>query len=119
MKASRRERTRSPKSLAVSESFRRFVLDQFAELGDVTSRSMFGGVGLYRRGVFFGIIARDALYLKVNDSTRAEYIHHGMQPFKPYASRPTTMQYYEVPLSVLESPADLANWARKAIQVAK
>jgi DNA transformation protein len=118
MKASHRERKRSPKSLAVSESFRRFVLDQLEELGDVTSRSMFGGVGLYRRGVFFGIIARDVLYLKVNDSTRAEYVRRGMAPFKPYASRPTTMQYCEVPLSVLENPADLARWARKAIQIA-
>ena len=27
------------------------------------------------------------------------------------------MQYYEVPLSVIESPTELASWARKAIQL--
>ena len=118
MKASGGKGQRSPRSLAVSESFKRFVLDQLEELGDVTPRAMFGGVGLYQHGVFFGIIARDVLYLKVSDSTRAEYVRHGMKPFKPYASRPTTMQYYEVPLAVLESPADLARWARKSIEVA-
>jgi DNA transformation protein len=118
MKALSGKKQRSSKSLAVSESFRRFVLDQLLELGDVTARSMFGGVGLYSRGVFFAILARDVLYFKVDDSTRAEYVRHGMNPFKPYPSRPTTMQYYEVPLSVLESPADLVGWARKAIKVA-
>ena len=114
----RRKRHRVRGSLAVSESFKAFVLDQLENLGDVTARAMFGGVGLYRRGVFFGIIARDALYLKVDASTRAEYIRHRMKPFKPYPSRPTTMQYYEVPVSVLESPVELARWARRAIETA-
>jgi DNA transformation protein len=110
---------RSPRSLAVSESYKQFVLDQLEELGDVTARAMFGGVGLYRRGVFFGIIARDALYLKVDDSTRREYARLGMKPFKPYPDRSGTMQYYEVPLAIVESSAELARWARKAIAVAE
>jgi len=67
----------------------------------VTPRSMFGGVGLYHRGVFFGIIAR------------------GMKPFKPYRDRPGTMQYYAVPLAVLESAMDLTTWARKAVAAAE
>ena len=117
MKPSRAKRPRSPRSLAVTESFKTFVLDQLEELGDVTSRAMFGGVGLYRRGVFFGIMARDVLYLKVDDSSRKEYIRHGMKPFQPYSARPTTMRYYEMPLSVLESATELARWARKAVQV--
>ena len=54
---------------------------------------MFGGVGLYWRDVFFGIMARDALYLKVNDSNRREYVRRGMKPFKPYPNRSGTMQY--------------------------
>lgn len=104
--------------LAVSESFRRFVLDQLEELGDVTPRSMFGGVGLYHRGIFFGIVAGDVLYLKVDDSTRRDYELAGMSAFKPYPNRSGTMQYYAVPLDVLESAAELARWARKAVAVA-
>jgi DNA transformation protein and related proteins len=117
MKSQRERKKRSPGSLAVSKSYRQFVLDQFEELGEVTPRAMFGGVGLYWRDVFFGIIARDALYLKVNDSNRREYVRRGMKPFKPYSNRSGTMQYYEVPLSVIESPTELASWARKAIQL--
>src|SRR5262245_23151485 len=97
--------------LTVTSAFRDFVLDQLEELGDVVPRAMFGGVGLYHRDVFFGIMARDALYLKVDDTTRAEYERAGMKPFRPYPNRRSTMMYYSVPLEVLEHPVDLARWA--------
>jgi len=79
---------------------------------------MFGGVGLYCRGVFFGIIAGDALYLKVDDSNRDDYVSAGMKPFKPYPDRSGTMQYFQVPLVVLESAPELARWAKRALAVA-
>jgi DNA transformation protein len=106
------------RSLKVSPSFKSFVLDQLDELGDVTARSMFGGVGLYRRGVFFGIIARDTVYFKVGETNRADYQRAKMKAFKPYPNRSGVMKYHAVPLEVLESPPDLAAWARKAIAVA-
>jgi DNA transformation protein len=106
------------RSLKVSDGYRSFVLDQLEEVGDVTAKSMFGGVGLYHRGVFFGIIARDTLYLKVGDLNRDDYTRAKMKPFKPYRDRGGTMKYYAVPLDILESPLELAVWARKAIEVA-
>lgn len=99
--------------------FKQFVLDQLGDLGDVTARSMFGGVGLYHRGVFFGIIARDVLYLKVDDSTRRDYVRARMKPFKPFPDRPSMKKYYAVPIDVLESPPELALWARKAVAAAE
>jgi DNA transformation protein len=104
--------------LKVSDGFRAFVLDQFEELGGVEPRPMFGGIGLYREGLFFGIVAADVLYLKVDEATHGDYEAAGMQPFRPYADRAGTMQYYAVPLPVLESPTELARWARQAIAVA-
>ena len=80
---------------------------------------MFGGVGLYYRGVFFGIIAGDVLYLKVDDTTRSDYMRAGMGPFVPYPERAGTMQYYAVPVDVLENPEQLARWAKRAIAVAE
>lgn len=106
------------RSLKVSDSFRSFVLDQLGELGDVTPRAMFGGVGLYHRDVFFGIIARDTLYLKVGETNRGEYLRARMKAFRPYPNRSGSMTYYAVPLDVLENAQELAEWARKAIAVA-
>ena len=105
--------------LAVSDAFRRFVLDQLEGLDDVSARSMFGGVGLYCGEVFFGILARDTLFLKVDDETRAIYEAAGMRPFKPYQDRPTTMKYYAVPVEVLESSVELVRWARNAVVAAR
>lgn len=116
---------RKLRSLKVSAGFKSFVLDQLEEVGDVTPRAMFGGVGLYHAGVFFGILAGDTLYLKVDDSTLPDYKTAGMAAFNPYAagtarrrSRPGGAMYYAVPLDVLESAPELAVWARKAIAVA-
>lgn len=112
--------TPSKMALGVSDGYRAYVLDQLAELGEVTPRSMFGGVGLYRGDVFFGLIARDVLYLKVDDRTRGEYEAAGMRGFQPYPGREKmSTNYYEVPLAVLESADTLAQWARRAVEVAK
>ena len=107
------------RSLRSSTSFVRFVLDQLADLGTVTSRKMFGGVGLYCEDVFFGIIARDELYLKIDEETRGRYERAGMHPFEPYPDRSTTMKYYGVPLDVLESSVELTRWAQAAVEAAR
>jgi DNA transformation protein len=108
------------RSLKVTDGFKSFVLSQLEELGDVTPRSMFGGVGLYYRGVFFGLMARDTLYLKVGDNNLDDYRRADMKPFKPYPGRQRgSMHYFSVPLAVLESAPELAAWARKAIAVAR
>jgi DNA transformation protein len=117
-KTAARSSRRSLRSLKVSDGFKAFVLDQLSELGDVTPKAMFGGVGLYHRGLFFGIIARDRVYLKVDETNRADYERAGTKPFKPYPRRSGTMRYFEVPLEVLESPVDLTRWVRASIAVA-
>jgi DNA transformation protein len=79
---------------------------------------MFGAVGLYHRGTFFGIISRDALYLKVDAGNRHDYERAGMDAFTPYPDRSGSMMYYRVPVGVLESSIELAEWASKAIAAA-
>jgi DNA transformation protein len=106
------------KSLASSSGFEAFVIDQLSDLGDVLPRKMFGGVGLYCDALFFGLIAGDELYLKVDDQTRPRFEAAGSTPFRPYDDRPHTMQYYVVPMAILESAADLVDWARRAVAAA-
>jgi DNA transformation protein len=107
------------RSLKSSAAFEAFVVDQLAGLGDVTPKKMFGGVGLYCDGVFFGIIARDVLYLKADDHTRARFDAAGAKPFRPYPNRSGSMQYYSVPLEVLESAPELEGWARDAVKAGR
>jgi DNA transformation protein len=105
--------------MRVSDGFREFVLDQLAAVPDLRPRQMFGGVGLYSGEVFFGILAADVLYFKVDDANRSEYEAAGSSAFRPYADRPMTMSYYRVPVAVLEDASALATWAERALAVAR
>ncbi len=97
--------------MTVSADYLQYVLDQLAQLRGVSARRMFGGVGLYSDEFFFGLIADDVLYLRVDDGNRSDYTARGMAPFKPYPDRPQlSMSYYETPAEVLENPGDLATW---------
>lgn len=95
------------------ESFKKFVLDQLRGLREVRALGMFGGHGLYLGDAFFGIVHGGRLYFKTDASNRADYVEQGMRPFRPNANQ-TLQTYYEVPLDVLEDPADLRRWAETA-----
>lgn len=105
--------------MRVSDGFRSFVLDQLDGVGDITAKDMFGGVGLYRRGFFFGILASDVLYLKADNTNRSDFERASSKPFTPFADRAGSMQYWAVPLAILESAPELVEWARKSIAVAR
>lgn len=106
--------------MTVSSSFRTFVLEQLGRgVQGIRGRNMFGGVGIYGGGFFFGLIADDTLYFKVDESNRAEFEAMGMGPFRPYGEHGEVMQYYRVPDDLLENPEVLGQWAEKAIKVAR
>jgi DNA transformation protein len=105
------------RTIMVSENYRMFVLEQLARVVPVTGKSMFGGVGLYARGLFFALIAEDRLYFKVDDRTRTDFERRGMEPFRPFDDK-GAMGYYEVPADVLEDAGQLASWVEQAIAVA-
>ena len=96
-----------------------YVLEQLAGLQGLRSRRMFSGAGLYQDEVFFGLLFRDTLYFKVNDSNRPDYEARRMAQFKPYEDRPeVSFTYYEVPAEVLEDRDELAAWARRSVEAA-
>jgi DNA transformation protein and related proteins len=105
--------------MAVSPDYLAYVIEQLASFSNVTARRMFGGIGLYAEGVFFGLIDDDTLYFKVDDSNRAEYQDRGCKPFRPIKNDPAaySMSYFEVPPDILEESEGLVRWAAKAYQV--
>ena len=105
--------------MAVSPSYKAFVLEQLQVAGVVTAKSMFGGVGLYCQGLFFALIDDDTLYLKVDDATRPEFKRVGSQPFRPFGDESHVMQYYELPTDVLEDRVALRPWVERAVGAAR
>jgi DNA transformation protein len=107
--------------MTVSMGFREFVLDQLGGLPELRPKAMFGGVGLYSGDVFFGIVAADSLYFKVDDTSRPAYERAGSTPFAPYVDGPQMRMatYYAVPAGVIENPHELLEWAKTSIAIAK
>ena len=107
--------------MAVSPEFRDYVVEQLSlledSLGEVFSRPMFGGFGLYCAGLFFGLLAEDVFYLKVDDSNREQFESRGSGPFRIRNGK-SRMNYYEVPSEILEDREALASWARQSVSIA-
>lgn len=104
--------------MTVSDSYRDYVLDQLRSSGDTVARKMFGGIGLFRNGLMFGLIADDVLYFKVDGTNRDDYQRAGMEPFRPF-EKSITMSYYQVPLEVVEDPETLKVWAEESFAIAQ
>jgi DNA transformation protein len=102
--------------MAVSDTFRTFVLDQLGQIvPGVRGRAMFGGLGIYAGERFFALIARETLHLKASELSRADFKALGARPFQPFPDRAGTMSYYEVPLDVLESVPKLRPLVEQAL----
>jgi DNA transformation protein len=83
------------------------------------ARRMFGGVGLYSGEQFFGIVAFDRLWFKVDDSNRGDYQARGMAAFQPFSDRPTARSYFELPADLLEDSEELRAWALRSVAIAR
>jgi DNA transformation protein and related proteins len=105
--------------MTISNGFVDYVIEQLAVFARVTSRRMFGGAGLYADGLFFGLIADDTLYLKVDDRNRGDYEKRGSKPFCPFPDKSEfSMSYFDVPADVLDDAEELSRWARQSLAVA-
>ena len=105
--------------MAVTNDYLQYVLEQLAGLGHVVTRRMFGAVGLYHDGRFFGLISADTVYFKVNDSNRCDYEARGADQFRPFPDKPhLSMTYYSVPADTLEDADECVAWARKSLAAA-
>jgi DNA transformation protein len=82
---------------------------------------MFSGVGLFRDGVMFGLMARDVLYFRVDDTTRQRFETAGSRPFSYMrGTREVSLSaYYLVPEDLLDRQDELVQWARDSVTSAR
>jgi len=70
------------------------MVEGLRPVGDVTSKSMFGGYGIFESGVMFALINSDAqFFFRTDDSNRQKYEDAGSSQHNP-------MPYFEVPADV-------------------
>ena len=96
-----------------------YLHELFVNFGPISSRRMFGGHGLYRDDLMFGIVVRDTLYLRTDDSTRARFEDIGATPFIHFRQgKPVTMPFHEAPDTMMDDRISAAVWATLAWEAA-
>jgi len=96
--------------VSVSDAEIAFALDLFADLGGVSSRKMFGGLGLYRDGMIFGLVSSaGTVYLKATGNFAAELKARNAEQFH-------NMPYWSLPDEALEDPTEAVALANRAYQ---
>lgn len=103
--------------MAVSDEYKTFLEEQLGRVAPVTTKRMFGGLGVYAHGLFFALADDNVVYFKGGAANLPDFEARGCQPFRPYGDD-RAMQYYEVPGDVLEDVEHLEAWMEKAIAVA-
>lgn len=94
--------------------------DLFAPFGRIVVRRMFGGEGLFRDGLMFGLVDAERIFLKTDDKTRPRFVAEGSGPFTYQMKKGEGIltSYYELPDRLYDDPDELAEWARAAFTVA-
>jgi DNA transformation protein len=100
------------------------VLEQFGNAEGISTRRMFGGVGIYRYGAMFGLVADERLYFKVDEANKPDYQNAGSVPFtydkhnKTGGKKILAMSYWELPAHVFEDRDLIFSWMTKAHEAA-
>ena len=89
------------------------LCDGLVLLGDVTTRKMFGGHGVFAHGDMFALVdSAGNPFLRADEMTSGRFEAAG-------SARHSGMPYWSIPPAVLDDDDDLVAWARIALGVAR
>ncbi|MRT92689.1 TfoX/Sxy family protein [Ancylomarina sp. 16SWW S1-10-2] len=103
--------------MAVSKDFLNYVLDLLSDWGEIYVKRMFGGVALFRDDFTFAMIARDVVYLKVDETNIDKFIAQGSTPLKPFKSDALVKSFYMVPPDIFEDSEAFIEWAKESLEI--
>ena len=106
--------------MPVTPEYRAFIEDLVEPLGHVSTRRMFGGLGVFYRGLMFALIVNDVLHFKVDKENRSDFEVLDMEPFSYIrkGKKRGLKSYWTVPVDVLDNEDEFLVWSRKAVDAA-
>jgi DNA transformation protein len=107
--------------MVATNGFAEFLREQFAPLGRVTMRRMFGKTGVFCNGLMFGMVTNDTLYVRVDDLNRGLFQEAGSAPPLNYGKQGRTIDlaFWRLPDRLLDEQDELISWARAALVAAR
>src|SRR5262249_9907095 len=83
-------------------------------------RRMFGGLGIFRRGLMYALVAGGVLYLKGDETTRPAFEAEGCERwFYDGKKGAVAMPYWRLPERLYDEADEFRDWALKAFAVAE
>ena len=106
-----------------NQEFATYCCDLLGAIGPCTLRRMFGGFGISTGGLTVALMTDlgqgEKLWLKADDATRAQFEAAGCQRFGTLRGGVARgMNYYSAPDEAMDSPQQMAPWARLALDAA-
>ena len=91
----------------------------FNEFGSVEPRRMFGGYGIFHKGLMFGLVADDVLYLKVDENISQHFTERELEQFSyEKKGKSFKMSYYMAPEEIFDDPEEANVWASRSYAAA-
>jgi DNA transformation protein len=89
------------------------LVDALGSLGDLTSKKMFGGYGIFGDGVMFALVDSSGVpHLRTDESTTTQFEDTG-------SAKHSRMPYWSIPEAIYGDEDNLIAWATEALKVAQ
>ncbi len=96
------------------------LLEVLEPLGSVYAKAMFGGYGIYKDALMFGLVANNVFYLKVDDLNRTKFEELNLDPFMYTKNgKSIAMSYSKCPQKAFEHPKEMLEWALIGYEAAR
>lgn len=105
--------------MPLSPGFSDYVVELLAGVGRVQARRMFGGAGLFRDGIMFGVLLNDVVYFRVDEALQADLKAQGSEPWVYTRNgEAREMGYWRMPETAADDPDEAAEIGRRAYAAA-
>ena len=92
------------------------IEEVFSGLGPVTVRRMFGGQGIYHRGLIVAVVFKNEVLLKADAASAPDFAAAGARrwTYEGRSGKLVEMPYWSVPDAAFDDPDEMAIWVRLA-----
>lgn len=104
--------------MALTEEEIAHALELFEGVGPLTTRKMFGGLGIYSNGTIFAVVMSDStIRIKGTGGMVTRFEALGMQKwtYQRPGQKTSSMPYWDLPDSALDDPEEASSLALEAL----
>ena len=96
-----------------------YLKEVFNEFGPIQPRRMFGGYGIFHKGLMFALVADNALYLKADETISQHFTERELEQFSyEKQGKAFKMSYYMAPEDIFDDSEEAKIWADRSYAAA-